>query len=340
MLPLYKILFMTTLVMGTLISISSNSWLGVWMGLEMNLLSFIPLMNNSSNPRSTEASLKYFIVQAMASVILLMGMLLDTIKSDLPTNLLSGSLPFIWMTTALMIKTGAAPMHFWFPEVMEGLSWFNAAMLLTWQKIAPMIVLMYTAKNENFMTFLIMASVAVGGLMGLNQTSMRKILTYSSINHIGWMLAALYFTESLWMWYFTIYSAMNVVIVWALSQFSISSVSQFLIVSKMYPQLKTFLMLNFFSLGGIPPFIGFLPKWLTIQALIKEKMYFTTCFMIVVTLVTLYFYMRIAMPSMSMTTSGSPVFSSSWNFKSKNLSITNSILLLGLTASTLALNWI
>nr|YP_010702837.1 NADH dehydrogenase subunit 2 [Agrilus adelphinus]WCO09264.1 NADH dehydrogenase subunit 2 [Agrilus adelphinus] len=340
MMPLYKILFMITLATGTLISISSNSWLGVWMGLEMNLLSFIPLMNDSSNPRSTEASLKYFIVQALASIILLMGMLTDTINSDLPSNLLTSNLPFLCITTALVIKTGAAPTHFWFPEVMEGLSWLNATLLLTWQKIAPMITLTYTSMNENFLTFLIIMSVIVGGLMGLSQTSMRKILSYSSINHIGWMLAALFFTETLWTWYFSIYSMMNSVITWALSKFNISSVSQMMVMSKLYPQLKIFLMFNLFSLGGIPPFIGFLPKWLTVQTMISKEMYFTTCLMIVITLVTLYFYMRIAMPSLSLTTSNKSLIYSKIYSKSKKMLILNSALLMSLAASTLTFNWI
>nr|AYW52298.1 NADH dehydrogenase subunit 2 [Agrilinae sp. 1 ACP-2013] len=337
---MYKLLFLTTLVMGTLITISSNSWLGVWMGLEMNLLSIIPLMNNSKSPKSTEASLKYFITQAMASLILLMGMMMDSIKSDIPSNIWTESLFFLCITTSLVTKTGAAPFHFWFPEVVEGLDWFNALLMLTWQKIAPMITLMYINMNETLITFLMLTSIAVGGVMGLNQTSMKKIMSYSSINHIGWMLGALVFTETLWSWYFLIYSITNSLIIWAFSKFNISSISQFLMVSKTAPQLKMFLTLNFLSLGGIPPFIGFLPKWLTIQVLVQNQMYFSSCLMVVMTLITLYFYMRIALSPLSLSTSNVIPINQKQKMNKKTFVTINSALLMSLMLSTLTFNWI
>ncbi|YP_009270985.1 NADH dehydrogenase subunit 2 (mitochondrion) [Agrilus planipennis] len=337
---LYKNLFIITLMTGTLISISSESWLGVWIGLEMNLLSIIPLMNNSKDLKSTEASLKYFIVQAMASMILLMGFLINTIKINLPNNLLLENLPSSIITTSLMIKTGAAPFHFWFPEVMEGLNWMNALIMLTWQKIAPMTIIMYTHSNEILITTVIMFSVITGGLMGINQTSLRKIMSYSSINHIGWMMAALLFTETLWKWYFLIYSAMNMAIIWMLSKFNISSIPQLMAMSKNNPKMKTFFMFNFFSLGGLPPFIGFLPKWLTIQVMVLNEMYLTGAMMIIITLITLYFYMRITMPLITLSSSSSSLNLSNQQFKSKNMMSLNSILLTGLLFSTMAFNWI
>nr|QJT42842.1 NADH dehydrogenase subunit 2 [Agrilus mali] len=335
---LYKTLFLMTLMMGTLISISANSWMGSWIGLEMNLLSIIPLMNNSKNPQSTEASLKYFIVQAMASMILLMSFIMDTIKSDLPMNLLTSCLPSTCLTTALLIKTGTAPFHFWFPEVMEGLSWVNALILLTWQKIAPLVILMYN-NNEMILLMAILFSVLVGGLIGLNQTSLRKILSYSSINHIGWMLAAMLFLETLWTWYFILYSIMNTMIIWVLKKFNISSISQLINISKLNPQLKIFFMFNFFSLGGIPPFIGFLPKWLTIQALIYNQMYLTTTLMIITTLITLYFYMRMTFPMISFSISAPTIISMNKHMKNYFLTMVNSMLLMSLIFSTMAFNW-
>nr|ALO77392.1 NADH deshydrogenase subunit 2 [Agrilus sp. AGR01] len=337
---LYKIVFLSTLMAGTLVSISSNSWLGVWMGLEMNLLSFIPLMNNSKNPRSTEASLKYFISQALASMVLLMAMMINSVYSDLSSNLLLKEMPCMWMTTALFIKMGAAPFHFWFPEVMEGLSWMNALVLLTWQKIAPMAVLMYLNTNEIFMITVIITSTIIGGLMGLNQTSMRKIMAYSSINHISWMLSAMMFSESLWKWYFIIYSAMNLLIVWTLNKLNISSTPQITMMSTMNPSLKIFFVLNFFSMGGIPPFIGFLPKWFTIQSLATNQMYLMACLMIIITLITLYFYMRIVIPPVNMTNSGTlAMLGLKGTFKKKSLTLMNSILLMSLPLATMAFNW-
>nr|YP_010415034.1 NADH dehydrogenase subunit 2 [Agrilus ornatus]URW97755.1 NADH dehydrogenase subunit 2 [Agrilus ornatus] len=338
----YKLIFSLTLTIGTLITISSNSWLGVWMGLEINLLSFIPLMNNSaSKNKSSEAALKYFITQALASMILLMAMMINSFISTFPWNFQIETVTSMCMTTALLLKTGAAPFHFWFPEVMEGLSWMSALTLLTWQKIAPMATLMYIHANENLLTISLLCSTVVGGLMGLNQTSMRKILSYSSINHLGWMIAAMIFTEILWKWYFIIYSAMNLMIIWILNKINISNISQLLAVGSIHPQMKIFLISNFFSMGGIPPFIGFLPKWLTIQALVTNQMYLVACLLIVITLVTLYFYMRITMPSFNLSSS-SLILSTSLTstLSTKSIFILNSALMGSLLLATLALNWI
>nr|YP_010926076.1 NADH dehydrogenase subunit 2 [Agrilus zanthoxylumi]WKF51805.1 NADH dehydrogenase subunit 2 [Agrilus zanthoxylumi] len=337
---LFKMLFSIMVVTGTMISISSKSWFGVWIGLEMNLLSIIPLMNNSKNFKSTESSLKYFITQAMASMILLMSILVSMMKLDFPNNLIQSELSSLWMVTSLLIKMGAAPFHFWFPEVMEGLSWLNALIMLTWQKITPMVIIIYSENMEKIIVMSIIMSVVVGGLMGMNQTSLRKIISYSSINHIGWMMAALLFSETLWNWYFIIYSTMNMVMTWMFSKFHLSSISQFINTMSMYPKFKTFFVFNFFSLGGLPPFIGFLPKWMTIQMLVMNNMYVIAVMMIMTTLITLYFYMQVTMPTMSfMAQSMTIKITNNQNLNNKFMMTLNTILLMSLLTATITFNW-
>nr|YP_010610491.1 NADH dehydrogenase subunit 2 [Agrilus discalis]WAP90831.1 NADH dehydrogenase subunit 2 [Agrilus discalis] len=337
---IYKNMFLVTLVLGTLISISANSWVVVWIGLEMNMLSIIPLISNSTKAQSTEASIKYFIIQAMASMILLIGCMMNTIKMNSPSNFIMEELPSLMVTSSLLTKMGAAPFHFWFPEVMEGLDWFNALVLLTWQKIAPMTMMMYIKTNEKLLFTVILFSIIISGVMGINQNSLRKILTYSSINHVGWMLTTILFLEEIWMFYFTIYSIMNIVMIWMLKKYNISSISQIMMMSKFNPQLKTFFMLNFLSLGGIPPMIGFLPKWFTIQILVNNQMYTMAFIMIVTTLITLYFYMRMVMnPFLGSISMPSNILISQ-QFKIKKLLILNCIIFMSLLFSTMMLNWI
>nr|YP_009732536.1 NADH dehydrogenase subunit 2 [Trachys auricollis]QHS71072.1 NADH dehydrogenase subunit 2 [Trachys auricollis] len=314
---------------GTLITISSNSWLGMWMGLEINLLSIIPLMTDSNNPRASESSLKYFITQALASIIVLTSIMMMNTQTWMNNNLASIDTPDMLMVTSLLLKTGAAPFHFWFPEVVEGSTWINALILLTWQKIAPMMMLMYN-KLPILMAMAIMASITVGSIMGLNQTSLRKILSFSSINHIGWMLAIVLFAEKIWILYFTTYLAMNSMLIWLFSLLKTSHLNQLLTNIQTNPSLKAFFMMNFLSLGGTPPFVGFLPKWLTIQSLVANQMYMMSFLLIIAALITLYYYLRIALSTMIFSAPLTSMINKMSNLKKKNLIMMNSFILTSL----------
>nr|ALO76415.1 NADH deshydrogenase subunit 2 [Temnoscheila virescens] len=286
----YKLLFLSTTMMGTLLSISSYSWMGMWMGLEINLISIIPLLSKN-DVFSSESSIKYFITQALASAVLMFSVILFSFNQEMLTLTLSNTMVMM-INSSLLTKMGAAPFHFWFPEVMEGLSWMNCFIMLTWQKIAPMIMLMYNSKLTMFMTMTIVVSMLVSGVMGFNQVSMRKIMTYSSINHIGWMIGALSFSQSIWCIYFIVYTIITANIVLILNLFKIFFLSQ-MVMLQITPMTKLALILNFFSLGGLPPFLGFLPKWFTIQALVENNQLILPFVMIMLTLLTLFFYMRI-----------------------------------------------
>nr|AIY62010.1 NADH dehydrogenase subunit 2 [Constrictotermes cavifrons] len=305
-----KILLLTTLVGGTLISVSSNSWLGAWMGLEINLMSFIPLMSNVKNMYNTEASLKYFIVQVMASLTLLFMVVMKTLMEDLFTLESSTYTPMI-ICTPLLLKSGAAPLHWWFPGVMEGLSWENCALLMTVQKAAPLMLMSYLIEINAFTLSIILLSTIVGSIGGLNQTSMRKILTYSSINHTGWMLIALTTGENLWMMYFLIYSTLALTVVSAIKLSGTSFINQIMLPNKEATLMKFMMFTSLLSLGGLPPFLGFLPKWIIIQAMVMNNMAPLAAIVVVTSLITLYYYLKISYSSF-MILNAEP----KWNLKS------------------------
>nr|YP_010693087.1 NADH dehydrogenase subunit 2 [Dacus eclipsis]WCB98268.1 NADH dehydrogenase subunit 2 [Dacus eclipsis] len=285
-----KIMFFFILMMGTMITVSSNSWLGAWMGLEINLLAFIPLMNNN-NLMSTEASLKYFLTQAMASAVLLFAIMMMYLN-NLPLNQMSSMYNDLIITSSLLLKSGAAPFHFWFPNVMEGLSWMNALILMTWQKIAPLMLISYTTQN-NFITLVTILSTIIGSLGGLNQTSLRKLMAFSSINHLGWMLAAMQTNESMWLIYFSFYTFLSFSLIFILNNFKMFHINQLFNSFFNSKTLKFLLFFNLLSLGGLPPFIGFLPKWLVIQLLVMNNQYVLMTILTVMTLITLFFYLRL-----------------------------------------------
>nr|QBF01211.1 NADH dehydrogenase subunit 2 [Stegana otocondyloda] len=286
-----KILFVIIMMMGSLITITSNSWLGAWMGLEINLLSFIPLMSDNNNLMSTEASLKYFLVQAMASTVLLFAIILTMMKNNINYEI---NLSYITMIilSSLLLKSGAAPFHFWFPNIMEGLSWMNCLLLMTWQKIAPLMLISHV--NMKLLLFLsIILSVMIGSLGGLNQSSMRKLMAFSSINHLGWMLMALNSNETIWLIYFLMYFFLSFTLTFMFNNFKIFHFNQMFSLFFNSKILKFILLMNFLSLGGLPPFLGFLPKWLVIQQLSMENEYFMLMILMMSTLITLFFYLRI-----------------------------------------------
>nr|QWY25980.1 NADH dehydrogenase subunit 2 [Gonocephalum kochi] len=297
---MHKIMFFSSMMMGTLVSISSYSWFSMWMGLEINLLSVIPLFSNSKNIFSSESSLKYFITQAMASLILLTAVIMMLLTSEFINPLMNFYFSMM-LNSALLTKLGAAPFHFWFPEVIEGLNWANSMILLTWQKIAPMMLLMNNKINTQFLMFIIVSSLIVSTISGFNQISLRKILAFSSINHIAWMLSTLMISFSMWMIYFTIYSLINLNVIMMFSttkSFYINQISNIMNKNKM---TKISFMINFMSLGGLPPFIGFLPKWLVINWLTNNNLALITFIMIITTLIMLFIYMRIMMTSIVMS---------------------------------------
>nr|ARH55064.1 NADH dehydrogenase subunit 2 [Lordithon exoletus] len=329
-------MFFLLVITGSLISISSHTWFGMWMGLEINLLSIIPLMNSSDNLMSSEATLKYFITQALASTILLFSIIFISFKS-----------PFIWnnillilmVNCSLLTKMGAAPFHFWFPEVMEGLSWLSCMILLTWQKIAPMILIIYNINYPKFFSIIILFGMIVSGIIGLNQISLRKILAYSSINHISWMLSALFYNETLWFWYFSIYTFISVNIIFILNIFNLFFIKQFFMKLNFNSMIKLFFSMNFFSLGGLPPFIGFFPKWVTIQGMIYKNFYMLSFFMVIFTLMTLFYYIRL-ISSVILLSINELNYQIKFNFKNMWILMSNYINISSLIFCTIFFNFL
>lgn len=254
-------------------------------------MSFIPLIINTNNLLSSEASLKYFLTQALASSILLFGVIFFFILRNWRnprlityTNLLIAS--------SLLLKRGAAPFHFWFPRVIEGLSWNNSLILITWQKIAPIILLSYCL-NTNFFIIVIILSIFIGSLGGLNQTSLRKLMAFSSINHLGWIVAGIINRENLWIVYFIFYSFLSIAIIFIFNNFKLFNINQIFGLFNRNSIVKFLIFLSLLSLGGLPPFMGFLPKWLIIESLIGINIFFLLTLIVTFTLITLFFYLRI-----------------------------------------------
>lgn len=255
-------LFFLTLILGTLISISSNSWIFIWIGLELNLLSFIPLLASSSSNQETSAIIKYFLVQAIASGLLLLFSTILLYDQPIFSNL-----SLISLMLALIVKAGLPPCHFWLPSVISSLNWLLCAILATWQKVAPITILIFLTLPNNFLliSFLILG-ILVSGLGGLNQTQTRSILAYSSIGHISWIVTTSIFSSSSALIYLILYILLSLPLFIAFSLSNLNSAK-----NKSRPIIPLnfiiFIPLFLISLGGLPPLTGFVPKWLALETL-------------------------------------------------------------------------
>nr|YP_002735083.1 NADH dehydrogenase subunit 2 [Saldula arsenjevi]YP_002995741.1 NADH dehydrogenase subunit 2 [Stictopleurus subviridis]ABZ02125.1 NADH dehydrogenase subunit 2 [Saldula arsenjevi]ACF04092.1 NADH dehydrogenase subunit 2 [Stictopleurus subviridis] len=284
-----KMLFLIMLVMSTMIVISSNNWMSMWMGMEMNLMSFIPMMSKYKNNFSSEACMMYFLVQTLGSIMLLMSILLCPMVMMSP--IMISDMVITTMMISILIKMGMSPFHMWVPEIMEKMSWMNCLLLMTWQKTAPMIVMSNFLSFNSMILMPIVLSTMMGAIGGLNQTSMRKIMAYSSISHSGWMVACMNYEHKMWMSYFIIYSMMTTMITVLFNDNSIFYLNQMQMHnSTMFNKINYTIMMM--SMGGMPPFMGFLPKWMVIQTMISSNLYFPIMLMMMFSLVTLFYYMR------------------------------------------------
>nr|YP_009442859.1 NADH dehydrogenase subunit 2 [Moduza procris]ATP01334.1 NADH dehydrogenase subunit 2 [Moduza procris] len=288
-----KMFFLFILFFSTLISISSNSWLGCWIGLEINLLSFIPLISSPHNLLNSEASLKYFLTQSIASINFLFSILLSLF---LMKNFFFNNFFSILINSSLLMKMGSIPFHFWFPNIMEGLSWFNCFILMTWQKITPMILLSYYF-NLNFLYFIMIFNVLIGAIGSFNQTSLRKLMAFSSINNLGWMISSMIISENLWLIYFIFYSIFTFIMCFLFYIINTFFINQ-LFFFNMNFLIKISIMINFLSLGGLPPFLGFFPKWLVINYLLNNNFFIISFIFVMSSLILLFVYIRIIYSSL------------------------------------------
>nr|WRO44910.1 NADH dehydrogenase subunit 2 [Themus stigmaticus] len=332
----FKLLFFNLLILGTLISISASSWLGMWMGLEMNLLAIIPLMYTKNNIASSEASVKYFIVQTIASSIIIINIIMIMINYNIQSNLDILNLNIIMMNSAFLVKIGMAPFHFWFPEIIHGLSWLNSLIILTWQKIAPMVLFMFNSTNSTFIIFVIVTSAIISSVSSLNLVNLKKILAFSSINHMSWMMSMMIFSKTVWMLYFLIYSFSTIILILFLNKMKILFVNQLSFMNNQ-KEMIMFFMLSFVSFMGLPPTIGFISKWLTIQVLIWEKWLFLTIILMILTTFMIFIYFQLMIYSILFNSNKNNFLKKS-KIHFSQISIFNLINILGLILLTYLFN--
>nr|ALJ30568.1 NADH dehydrogenase subunit 2 [Holcosus undulatus thomasi] len=328
--PLINNILMLAMIAGTLITMNSNHWLLAWLGLEINMMAIVPLISKMHHPRATEATTKYFLAQTGASLLMLFSSTLNAWHlGTWDITQLTNQVACTTLTIALCMKIGLAPMHLWLPEVMQGTTLKMALIIATWQKLAPMTLIIMTSNSHSKSLLMLMAtlSIIIGGWGGLNQTQTRKIMAYSSIANMGWMIIILQQAPKLTTLTLLIYIMLTTTLFMTFLPQKTKTMKTISTTWTMSPTLTTIMMLTLTSLGGLPPMTGFMPKWLILEKLLNDNMTALATLTAMATLLSLFFYMRLFYSTTMMIFPNTSSSMHKWRQQMKNTIIMTTVTL-------------
>lgn len=296
----FAFLFVFVVIFGTLFSISSSHWLGIWAGLEVNLIGFLPVLLYQKRASERESAVKYFIVQALGSRLLIFGSLISSSLSfTWDPSTLSSSFSVLILLTGLTVKMGLFPFHFWLPRVMAGLPWLSCLLLATWQKVAPLFLIgaLLTVPGIYSLSILVCLLAAgsslVGGLGGINQTQVRAILAYSSIGHLGWIIFASCHSSYGIKVYFLIYVLVSITIFSAIWALNTNNAKRLAGLMSFHSGNLLAVMVMLLSLAGLPPLVGFISKWIVLLVSASRSFFPLVGLLILGSLMSLFYYLSL-----------------------------------------------
>ena len=317
----YPVLILSS-VLGMMVMISSNDLMVFYMGLELQSLALYVLATfNRDQLKSSEAGLKYFVLSALSSGLLLYGCSLiygfsgstnfNVISSQLNSNEYVLTFGIVFILVGLAFKISAVPFHMWAPDVYEGSPTSVTLFFTMVPKIAALTVfirflyvpfLNLIDQWQMIIIFLSIASMLFGAIAAIGQTNIKRLVAYSSIGHIGYTLAGLATGSNEGIQssiiYISIYVIMNLALFSCLLMLKrndqyYEDIDDLSGLSKNHPLLSLSLLVILFSLAGIPPLAGFFAKFYIFKAVIEQSMYFLAIVGLLSTVIAAFYYLRI-----------------------------------------------
>nr|ADF59274.1 NADH dehydrogenase subunit 2 [Cyrtodactylus ayeyarwadyensis] len=327
--PLIWSLLITGLTTSTIITMTSHHWMLAWLGLELNTLSILPIIMKPQHPRATEATTKYFLIQATAATMILYASTVNAWQTGQWAIPNSSYTTTLLTTTAIMLKLGLAPVHIWYPQVLQGTTMYTALTISTWQKLAPLALLYMMHNHLNHTVLLLMGllSALIGGWGGLNQTQTRIIMAFSSIAHMGWLITALALNPSLATLTMLMYIIMTTAMFTPLALTNAKTIADIATTWPTSPTTLTMMMITLMSLGGLPPLTGFMPKWLILKELLATNMAPLATLILFASLPSLFFYIRLSYLTMLTAPPTTITTKHQWRFKPKYLANTTTLIM-------------
>ena len=317
----YPILILSS-VLGILILIRSNDLIVFYMGLELQSLALYVLATfNRDQIKSSEAGLKYFVLSALSSGLLLYGCSLiygftgstnfNLIANELNSDEYALTFGIVFILVGLAFKISAVPFHMWAPDVYEGSPTSVTLFFTMVPKIAALTVFIrflyipfinLIDQWQMILIFLSIASMVFGAIAAIGQTNLKRLIAYSSIGHVGYTLAGLATASNDGIQssviYITIYIIMNLGLFSCLLMMKrndkyYEDIEDLSGLSKNHPLLSLSLLLILFSLAGIPPLAGFFAKFYIFKSVLEQSMYFLAIIGLLSTVVAAFYYLRI-----------------------------------------------
>lgn len=302
------LLFLLVLI-GSLVIISSDHLLIIYLGLELQTFSlFILISKNKNSVKSSEAGLKYFILGAISSGLFLLGLCLFFISNSslnikdliILNNDILTSIGFSLILLSFSFKLGLSPLHFWLPDIYEGSSWDVISILSTLPKISVISIFIQIIIKIDLMFFFCLLSIIIGTLGALNQTKLKRLLAYSSISHMGFLILGFNIINSvgyeisfiyLLIYMLTIISVFILIINTSLlKDYYIIELSGLHYINKI---LSLSWLVIFLSIAGIPPFSGFISKWFVLWNIICFDYIFSSIILILFSIIGAVYYLRV-----------------------------------------------
>lgn len=315
-------------LIGTMIMISAHSLLILYLGIELLSLSLYALIGfNKKSSLSSEAAIKYYVLGAMSSGVLLFGIslvygftgsinyseianIVDTVQIN-SVEYLGIIFGIIFITASLCFKFGVAPFHMWVPDIYQGSLVSTTTLLSTLPKIAVFIVflklfyipfLSMTNVWSDILIFVGMLSIIIGSIFALTQENIKRLLAYSAISNIGFIVlslglvtndglqASLYYTI---VYSLTALASFGIITHITCNSHGIEKISDLAGLSKTHPYYAILILITMLSSAGIPPMIGFHAKLIVIQALINSEYIMLSILVVLMTVISAYYYLKV-----------------------------------------------